>query len=157
MKVEDGVLRVEGEKRISERVAGLGGSFTYCTLGEPLDLQKLLSGERLPDFDALGAWLFHTATGGTLPKRPKSAPRFYLGEAQDRHAWLIYEPSLTFLKSPDSALSLSRAKEIAAWGHAHGDGKGHLVFAPAKYMSHKQLMEHGIEFAQLPFALYREG
>ena len=156
VKVEDGMLRVEGEKRISERVEGLGGSFTYCTLGEPLEVQKLLSGEHLPDFDALGAWLFHTATGGALPARPRSAPPFYLGEALDRHAWLIYEPSLSFLKSPDAALTLSRAKEIAGWGQARKDGKGHLVFAPAKYMSHKQLLEYGIEFAQLPFALYRE-
>ena len=160
VKVDDGVLRVEGEKRISERVEGLGGSFTYCTLGEPLDVEKLLSGEHLPDFDALGAWLFHTATGGALPKRPKSAPAFYLGEALDKHAWLIYQPNLAFLKSPDSALTLTRAKEIAAWGRSDPNGrkeaKGHLVFAPAKYMSHKQLLEHGIEFAQLPFALYRE-
>ena len=157
VKVEDGVLRVEGEKRISERVEGLGGSFTYCTLGEPLNVQKLLSGEHLPDFDALGAWLFHTATGGALPARPKAVPPFYLGEALDRHAWLIYEPSLSFLKSPDAALTLSRAKEIAGWGQTRKDGKGHLVFAPAKYMSHKQLLEYGIEFAQLPFALYRDG
>ena len=156
MKVDDGVLRVEGEKRISERVDGLGGSCTYCTLGEPLDLQKLLSGESLPNFDALGAWLFHTATGGALPKRPKSAPAFYLGEALDKHVWLLYEPSLSFLKSPDAALALTRAKEISAWGKKRNDNKGHLVFAPAKYMSHKQLLEFGIEFAQLPFALYRE-
>ncbi len=160
VKVDDGVLRVEGEKRISERVDGLGGSFTYCTLGEPLEVQKLLSGEHLPDFDALGAWLFHTATGGALPQRPKSAPAFYLGEALDKHVWLQYQPDLAFLKSPDSALTLTRAKEIAAWGRSHPNGrkesKGHLVFAPAKYMSHKQLLEHGIEFAQLPFALYRE-
>ena len=160
VKVEDGVLRVEGEKRISERVDGLGGSFTYCTLGEPLEVQKLLSGEHLPDFDALGAWLFHTATGGALPKRPKSAPAFYLGEALDKHVWLQYKPDLAFLKSPDSALTLTRAKEIAAWGRSHPNArqgaKGHLVFAPAKYMSHKQLLEYGIEFAQLPFALYRE-
>ena len=68
----------------------------------------------------------------------------------------IYEPSLSFLKSPDAALTLSRAKEIAGWGRARKDGKGHLVFAPAKYMSHKQLLEYAVEFAQLPFALYRE-
>lgn len=69
----------------------------------------------------------------------------------DEHVW-----SEMFLKSPDSALTLTRAREVAAWGRERGDGKGHLVFAPAKYMSHKQLLEHGIEFAQLPFALYRE-
>lgn len=39
----------------------------------------------------------------------------------------------------------------------HAPGRGHLVFASAKYLSNKQLKEHGIDFAPLPFALYREG
>ncbi|MDP2371840.1 site-specific DNA-methyltransferase [Rhodoferax sp.] len=161
VELKDGVLKVEGEKRISERVEGLGGEFTYCTLGEPLDIEKLLSGEHLPGFDALGAWLFHTATGGTLLPAPKNAPPWYLGEAKDAHVWLVYEPSLTFLKSPEAALTLSRAKGFADWGRARngalGDGKRHLVFAPAKYLSNKQLLEHGVDYAPLPFALYREG
>ncbi len=161
VELKDGLLRVEGEKRISQRVEGLGGEFTYCTLGEPLDVEKLLSGEYLPAFEALGAWLFHTATGGTLLPRPKSAPAWYLGEAKDAHVWLVYEPSLSFLKSPEAALTLSRAKTFAEWGKARNDGKGdgkrHLVFAPAKYLGNKQLLEHGIDYAPLPFALYREG
>jgi adenine-specific DNA-methyltransferase len=156
VKVEDGVLRVEGERRISERAPGLGGEFTYCTLGEPVDLAKLLSGERLPAFDALGAWLFHTATGGTLTPVPKGAPPWYLGEAENRHVWLVYKPELAFLKSPEAALTLSLAKRLQAWGREHGGGKAHLVFAPAKYMSNKQLLELGVEYAPLPFALYRE-
>ena len=161
VELKDGILRVEGEKRISERAEGLGGEFTYCTLGEPLDVEKLLSGEHLPAFDALGAWLFHTATGGTLLPPPKGAPSWYLGEAKDAHVWLVYEPSLSFLKSPEAALTLSRAKSFADWGKARnegkGDGKRHLVFAPAKYLGNKQLLEHGINYAPLPFALYREG
>jgi adenine-specific DNA-methyltransferase len=52
---------------------------------------------------------------------------------------------------------LSKAKEFAAWGKTKKDGKRHLVFAPAKYMSNKQLAEHGVDYAPLPFALYREG
>ena len=161
VELKDGVLRVEGEKRISERVNGLGGEFTYCRLGEPLDIEKLLSGESLPAFDALGAWLFHTATGGTLLPRPKDAPPWYLGEAKDAHIWLVYQPDLMFLKSPEAALTLSKAKAFADWGRSRnlgaGDGKRHLVFAPAKYLSNKQLLEHGVDFAPLPFALYREG
>jgi adenine-specific DNA-methyltransferase len=167
VELKDGILRVEGEKRISERVDGLGGEFAYCTLGEPLDIEKLLSGESLPGFEALGAWLFHTATGGTLLPAPKNAPNFYLGEARDAHVWLVYEPNLSFLKSADAALTLSRAKAIADWGKADVErvmksggvavAKRHLVFAPAKYMSNKQLAEHGIDFAPLPFALYRQG
>ncbi|WP_372826254.1 site-specific DNA-methyltransferase [Polaromonas sp.] len=161
VELKDGLLRVEGEKRVSEMAEGLGGEFTYCTLGEPLDIEKLLSGESLPAPEALGAWLFHTATGGTLLPKPKDAPQWYLGEAKDAHVWLVYEPSLAFLKSPEAALTLSRAKTCAAWGHARdggkGDGKRHLVFAPAKYLSNKQLLEHGVDYAPLPLALYREG
>ncbi|MDD5028716.1 MAG: DNA methyltransferase [Rhodoferax sp.] len=179
VELKDGILKVEGEKRISERVDGLGGEFTYCTLGDPLDIEKLLSGESLPSFDALGAWLFHTATGGTLLPAPKDAPPFYLGEAQDAHVWLIYQPDLLFLKSPEAALTLSRAKAFADWGMSYEKSassayaesadssvnnskktsmaKRHLVFAPAKYLSNKQLLEYGVDYAPLPFALYREG
>lgn len=155
VELKDGVLRVEGEKKVSERAEGLGGEFTYCTLGEPLSIEKLLSGEQLPTFEALGAWLFHTATGGTLPPAPKKAPEFYLGEAKDAHVWLVYEPRLAFLKSAQAALNLSLAQRIAQWSTGKADGKKHLVFAPAKYMSNQQLKEYRIDFAALPFALLR--
>jgi adenine-specific DNA-methyltransferase len=160
-KMDGGVLRVEGVKRVSERAEGLGGSFTYCTLGEAVELEKLLSGEKLPAFDALGAWLFYTATGGALPPAPKAAPEWYLGEAQDRHVWLVYRPDLAFLKSPEAALTLSLAQRLQTWGQAADAARArspmrHLVFAPAKYLSNRQLQAHGVDYAPLPFALYRE-
>ena len=160
-KVIEGVLRVEGVRKVSDMAPGLGGGFTYCTLGEPLNLEQMLSGERLPTWDALGEWLFHTATGATLQARPAGAPQWYLGRAQNRHVWLVYRPELPFLKSPDAALTLSLAQHIADWGRQAdaqtGSRLGHLVFAPAKYLSNRQLKDHGLDFAALPFALYREG
>ncbi len=159
-RIDDGVLRVEGVRRVSQMADGLAGEFTYCTLGEPVELDKLLSGETLPTFEALGAWLFYTATGGNLPARPTKAPAWYLGEAEDRHVWLVYRPELAFLKSPEAALTLSVAKGFRDWGRgldaSRGAPKGHLVFAPAKYLSNRQLKDHGIDYAPLPFALYRE-
>jgi adenine-specific DNA-methyltransferase len=160
VKIDGGLLRVEGVRRVSQRAEGLGGEFTYCTLGEAVDLERLLSGETLPTFDALGAWLFYTATGGTLPATPKGAPQHYLGEALDKHVWLIYRPELAYLKSPDAALTLSVAQALQAWGRSHDSEhqrapKGHLVFAPAKYLSNKQLKDCGVDYAPLPFALYR--
>lgn len=156
-RVVDGALVVEGEKRIDERAPGTGGEFTYCTLGEPLDVEKMLSGESLPDRLALGAWLFHTATGATLPPAATDAPEWYLAEAQDRHVWLVYRPDRGFLTSPEAALTLTLARRIGAWSRTQGGGKKSLVFAPAKYLSNRQLAEDGVEFAALPFALYREG
>ena len=40
---------------------GLGGSFTYCTLGDPIDAEGMLTGEALPSFETLAAYLLHTA------------------------------------------------------------------------------------------------
>ncbi|MFZ6693799.1 site-specific DNA-methyltransferase [Undibacterium sp. SXout20W] len=62
-EVKDGFLAVYGEKTIAESIDGLGGDFTYCTLGEPIDIDKILTGENLPDYQAIGSWLFHTSTG----------------------------------------------------------------------------------------------
>lgn len=152
VKMDDGVLLVEGEKKISERVEGLGGEFTYCTLGEPIDVEKILSGQQLPDYASLAAWLFYTATGATLDKSRVKEKEFFIGRAQDRHVWLIYRPDLAFLKSPEAALTLSFAKVLR---EKHKDRR-HLVFAPAKYLSNKQLLNFGVDFAPLPFALYRE-
>ena len=38
---------------------GLGGSFTYCTLGEPIAIEGMLTGEALPSFASLAAYLLH--------------------------------------------------------------------------------------------------
>ena len=151
VSVKDGELLVEGEKKISKRVEGLGGEFTYCTLGEPLDAEDILSGKTLPDYENLGAWLYYAATGGTLVRGKTRAKEYYLGEALDKHLWLIYKPDLKFLKSADAALTLSFARTL----REKKPGKPHLVFAAAKFLSNRQLLEHGVEYAALPHSLYR--
>lgn len=90
--ISDDTLLVVGEKRITERTEGLGGGFTYYELGQPLDLDKLLTGEQLPDYANLGAWLFHTATGDPLTLDKVRADDWYLGESTTYHVWLLYRP-----------------------------------------------------------------
>ena len=151
--VKDGELIVTGEKSVKERAEGLGGSFTYCTLGDPVELDKILSGKSLPTWESLGKILFHMATNKVIDTKKVRKKDFYLGEADGQHIWLIYKPQLEWLKSPDSALTLSRAKSFAKT-----DQKSkHLVIAPARYVSQKMLAEENIpvEFVPLPFALYR--
>jgi adenine-specific DNA-methyltransferase len=150
--VQDGELIVTGEKLVTDRTDGLGGEFTYCTLGPELDVDKILTGETLPDYLAVGAWLFHTATGEAFDVTKVKAKNWYLGESSAYHVWLVYRPELDFLKSADSALTLSLAEKIKA---AKPTRKKHLVFAPAKYVPNSKLLPMGIEYAPLPFALYR--
>lgn len=156
-KVRDGVLTVEGVKAVEDRAEGLGGHFTYCTLGEAVDIDKMLTGEHLPDFAQLGALLFHTATSEALDPATATAPDAqglgYLGESAAFHVWLIYRPELAFLQSREAALTLAKARMLAE----AKPGKRHLVFAPAKFVSQKLLDDERIpvEFAPLPWALYR--
>ena len=112
--VKDGELIVTGETSVAERTDGLGGTFTYCTLGAPIELDKVLSGKTLPPYEGLGAPLFHMATNHALDPATVREVDFYLGEVEGQHVWLIYKPALDWLKSPDAALTLSRAKEFAA-------------------------------------------
>ncbi|MDG4583264.1 MAG: site-specific DNA-methyltransferase, partial [Candidatus Competibacter sp.] len=157
-EVKDGELIVTGEKAITERVAGLGGGFTFCILGDAIEMDKLLTGEALPAFEQLGALLFHTATSEVLPSPPTPLPEGegsrmveevagcgYLGESTHYHVWLIYRPNLEFLKSREAALTLPRAEAIVK----AKPGKRHLVFAPAKFVSQKLLNAAGlpVEFA----------
>lgn len=152
-EVKDGELIVTGEKTVAECAEGLGGTFTYCTLGDPVELDKVLSGETLPPYAGLGAALFHMATNHALDPATVRVEDFYLGATEGQHVWLIYKPDLDWLKSPESALTLARAKAFAA----SDSDKKHLVFAPARFVSQKMLAEQNIpvEFVPLPFALYR--
>ena len=80
---------------------GLGGSFTYCTLGEPIELEGMLTGEALPSFAALAAYLLHTVTGvsageGALQPQGDEGP-FYCDDTTDYY--LLYEPSTEWLRS----------------------------------------------------------
>lgn len=149
-EIKSDTLTVIGEKKITEQVDGTGGSFTYCTLGEPIDIDKILTGENLPDYQSIGSWLFHTATGEALNVKNIKEKDFFLGESNAYCVWLIYKPSLEFLKSRDAALTLAFAEKIA-----QNKNKKHLVFAPAKYVPNKTLLPLGVEYAPLPFALYR--
>lgn len=130
---------------------GLTGSFTFCNLGEPVDLDGILTGENLPSYEAIGSWLYHTATGEALKTANIDMANWYLGETFAYYVWLLYKPELEFLKSRDAALTLKLAETIAN----AKTGKKHLVFAPAKFVPNKTLLPLGVEYAPLPFSLYK--
>jgi adenine-specific DNA-methyltransferase len=146
-RVVCGIAKTSGEQTEPTR----NTCFTYCTLGDPIDIDKILTGEAMPDYQSLGSWLFHTATGASLDISRIDEASSYLGESDSYFVWLLYKPDLSYLKSKESALTLSLAEKIAK----AKEGKRHLVFAPAKFVPNKALLPLGIEFAPLPFALYQ--
>ena len=131
---------------------GLGGSFTYCTLGDEISPEKMLAGENLPDYESLARHLVYTATGQAPDKIRKTKDKdgfFY--ETSDRLFYLIYEPDLAFLRSADSALNSDRADRIAK--QVKKKKKTAVVFATHKFMGQKELTEMGITFCGLPYGV----
>ena len=153
-RIDGGDFIVTGERMVEERAAGLGGEFTYCTLGDPIDMDRILTGGQLPPFVDLGTVLFHTATSQTCDPAQMNAETGYLGEAAGQKLWLIYRDDLEWLKSATAALTLSFAQQISA----DDPVSRHIVFAPANHTSPNLLRHHrigNVEFAPLPYALYR--
>lgn len=137
---------VPGAKDVALR-EGLGGSFSYFELGEAVEAEKMLSGERLPTFADLARYVFYTATGEEFDTSKVNEETGYIGESANYKVYLFYRPDLEYLKN--TALTLERAAALGSPGK-----KQFLVFAPTKYMSPEQLEEYRIVFAQLPFEIY---
>jgi adenine-specific DNA-methyltransferase len=151
--VEDGALVITGEKKITEKAEGLGGSFTFATLGPEMTLDKMLA-DGLPAFDALAKYVFFTATGRTLNDVPKQKINVlgFIGETDIYRVHLHYRPEKSWLQSNDAAFTEKLADEMLA---ANKGKKKLLVFAAAKFMSQRELSRQGVEFCQLPYAIHR--
>lgn len=131
---------------------GLGGSFTFATLGDEFNIEKILTGESLPSYTALAGYVFYTATGQSLESDIKPQQNWYVGESNTHQIYLIYKPDLAFLRSNESALNLDIVNMIAD----NPSPKPKLVFATAKFMGQESLKEHKITFCQLPYAIHKQ-
>ena len=133
---------------------GLRGSFTYFTLGKPMEIEGMLTGDALPDYEPLAAYLLHTASGVAQGASQLSAKNddglFHAGEKIDYY--MLYKPDLDYLRSNEAMLTQDRAERIR--DASCQNGKKATVYAPGKYISQKDLTPMGITFCQLPHALY---
>jgi adenine-specific DNA-methyltransferase len=133
--------------------AGLGGSFTYCELGEPMDLERFFGGEgKAPAWDQVARYVAYTATGETLV--PAEGPDGLAGHAGTYRLHLLYKPEADWMRSNEAMLDLSTAERIAEAAKADG-GKPTLVFAAGKLMGQRTLNGLGITFCQLPYSVHR--
>ena len=137
---------------------GLGGSFTYCTLGKPITMQGMLNGQNLPEYSSLASYLLHCATGMSVNPNALATNShtqndetgfFYESEHVRYH--LLYKQDIEWLRDDKGALNYDRAKIISK--SAKKSGKSAVVFAPMRYMSQSDLTSMHITFCQLPYEL----
>ena len=136
---------------------GLGGSFTYCTLGDPIDVAGMLTGESLPEYSALAAYLLHNASGqsvGAGELTQQNADGLFYSDATTDY-YLLYRPDLAFLESNDAMLNEEKAQRISAAGWELR--RKALVFGAGRYILQDELAAMGITFCQLPYEMRRRG
>jgi len=125
---------------------GLGGTFSFFDLGEPIEMQAILQRDNLPAFEELARHVFYTATGEEFDPSQIDLERNYIGASKDCEVYLFYQPDLDYLKA--TALNLQLADRL-------GKHKKKLVFAPMRYLDQEHLNDYNIDYCQLPFEIYK--
>jgi adenine-specific DNA-methyltransferase len=143
-RVIKGVKKAKDE-RLKE---GLGGSFSYFELGDPIEMESILEGNKLPSYLELARYVFYTATGEEFNPKKVKEKRNFIGESKEYQVYLFYKPDIEYLKQ--TALTLEKAKSLGPYR-----GKKRLVFAPSKYLDTDYLLEYRIDYCQLPFEIYK--
>jgi adenine-specific DNA-methyltransferase len=144
-RIIKGVLTAKDE----DLKKGLDGIFSFFELGKPIELESILDGKKLPSYNELARYVFYTATGEEFAEKFINRKRNFIGESKNYDVYLLYEQDMEILKS--LALTLEKAEKL---GPIKKD-KRRLVFAPTKYLDQEFLDKYKIDFAQLPFEIYK--
>ncbi len=126
--------------------SGLGGTFSYFKLGQPMRQESLLDGSNLPDYEKLAGYVYFTATGEEFSPEHVSRGSWFIGSSRLYDLFLIYEPDIEALKNMALTLDIARALPQTK--------RNKLVFAPTKYLDQEFLHKYRITFQQLPFQIY---
>lgn len=73
-------------------MGGLGGTFSFFELGDPIEMESILEGKKLPSYHELARYIFYTATGEEFNPKKINEKKHFIGESKE------YEQGLAFVK-----------------------------------------------------------
>jgi adenine-specific DNA-methyltransferase len=76
-----------------EKVAGLGGSFTYARVGDPLFGEYRDFGKKLPAYEELAKYIFYTETSRDFDHKAMNEKTGKIGEHSGTSYYLLYTPN----------------------------------------------------------------
>jgi hypothetical protein len=135
-----------------EKVAGLGGGFRFCELGEPLfdETGKIRESVRFAD---LARHVYFTETGEPLPRERVSAKSPVLGIHNGRAVCLLYNGILKD-KSPDGGNALTQSTLALLRAACDGQRVERLaVYGTSQRLSPARLKREGVDFKQIPYSI----
>lgn len=90
------------------KVDGLGGEFTYASLGLPLFNEYRDLGKKLPSYEELAKYIFYTEASRDFDKKALNPKTGKIGERGSTSYYLLYAPN----NKEDQALDLAWLKSI---------------------------------------------
>lgn len=128
---------------------GLGGTFSFFEVGDPIETEGILSGKNLPSYQELARYVYYTATGEEFDESKLSEAHQFVGSSSHYDVYMFYKPDIEYLKQTALTLNMARALREKA------GTRPLLVFAPTKYVETGELDELKVDFCQLPFEIYK--
>lgn len=127
-------------------VAGLGGGYRFCTLGEPLfdELGQIREGVKFPD---LAAHIFFTETGTPIPKRTNGKTPC-IGVHDGRAVYLLFNGVLGD-KRPNGGNVLTG--DVLRRLPAHDGPK--IIYGESCRLGADRLRREGVVFKQVPYEI----
>jgi adenine-specific DNA-methyltransferase len=129
---------------------GLGGTFSFFSLGDEIGAEQILSGEKMPSYLDMARYVFYTATGEQFEPSKVNQADWYVGESSHYRLYLIYRAELSALRDPALALTADFVDKVTA-----SSEKEVLIFAPEKFVETDYLDEKNARFVRLPHEVFR--
>ncbi len=134
-----------------QRVEGLGGSFSYVKLGEPLFNEYRNFGDRLPAFEEVAKYVFYTETSHEFDPQAVNRETGKIGEHKGVSYYLLYTPN----NEDEQSFSVKWLEELGTQ-----ERNRHIVVYCEKIWAHRDDLlhyerEHGREVRPMlvPFNL----
>jgi DNA modification methylase len=83
----------KGQRGNKQRAPGLGGSFTYARVGDPLFSEYRDLGKKLPPFVDLAKYIFYTETSHDCDLKQVDPESGFIGEIGGKSYYLFYSPN----------------------------------------------------------------
>jgi adenine-specific DNA-methyltransferase len=151
-EMKDGVVRVEGVRKVAEKTEGIPGTFTYARVSErPLLGDYRDFGDNLPPYDELAKYVYYTETSRDWEPSGMDRETGKIGEHGTSSYYLLYTPD----RSSDWKLDLDFLNRVAA-----ADPKRDIVIYHEKFWMHREQLhnwekEHGkhVRSMHIPFQM----
>lgn len=136
--VENGILHVTASSEVNTEVEGLGGSFSFYELGEPLLVDGSLNA--VVPVDRVREYIWFTETQTPLQPSVTPSQPFYLGTHKQTAYHFIYEP--------DRVTNLGRSYVASLSPEVVSDAQ--VIYADTCTLSVKELSALNVTFKKIP-------